>query len=271
MTSSAGPSPTSWIDRPRACGRFAGIGLTGSGACERREVLASALPSGRAAAADSRRSHAPDPAREIREARIRRFGRGAGSSRPGGAHVEDDAGAPASSSTLPGNNPGSRYVGCAGVWVSGHAIYWVFGCLGIRARDIWGVWVSGHAISREPGSLCGRVEDDAGAPASSSTRAPRRPRRSGATGPANAHSTDFPCGVWRMRGPRIHRAGASAAKHRPEDLAALACARPREANSGSMPTSARPRMISGRGRGAYASAAGSRGRGTTDRSTPSAR
>ncbi len=93
---------------------------------------------------------------------------------------------------------------------------------------------------REPGSLYGRVEEEAGVPDSTATRPSRPSRPRCARRPASARFTAFPCGGWGARGPRIHRDGASAAKHRPEDLAALGHPSPRKANAGKMPACARP-------------------------------
>ena len=93
---------------------------------------------------------------------------------------------------------------------------------------------------REPGSLYGRVEEEAGVPDSTATRPFRPSRPRCARRPASARFTAFPCGGWGARGPRIHRDGASAAKHRPEDLAALGHPSPRKANAGKMPACARP-------------------------------
>jgi hypothetical protein len=79
----------------------------------------------------------------------------------------------------------------------------------LRCSDIPGAATFGRARQREPGSLPGRVEDEAGEPVSSSTLALRPRQHRSERGPASAHSTDFPCEVWRMRGTRIRSGGAT--------------------------------------------------------------
>jgi hypothetical protein len=60
-----------------------------------------------------------------------------------------------------------------------------------------------HALTSRAGVVAQSVGDRAGEPVLSPTR-PSRPTQSrDADRPASARFTDFPCGVWRMRGPRI--------------------------------------------------------------------
>jgi hypothetical protein len=84
------------------------------------------------------------------------------------------------------------------------------------------------------------VADEAGVPVSSATRALRPRHRRGEERPASAHITDFPCGVWRARGPRIRSDGAAEGRDGARTFAALEHARPRKANSGKMPACAQP-------------------------------
>jgi len=63
-----------------------------------------------------------------------------------------------------------------------------------------------HTVSR---GRCAGCRECGGRARRISTRPHRPPRDRGATGPASAHSTDFPCEVWCMRETRIRSGGAT--------------------------------------------------------------
>jgi hypothetical protein len=135
-TGSCGCGRAAWRGVARA-GHSAGICLTRSGAREVRSVLASALPFGRAAAADERTSRAPDLARKApwkaRAPACARLGAGA---RPAGhGRAYDGHGR-----RMP-DTPAQRL-----------RLAFAFGCLDVRAR---GAGMSlGQALVRGVGCSC---------------------------------------------------------------------------------------------------------------------